>query len=509
MFEWFHKDLLSEEAPYAILLMVVSLLFLFRSLKTWRKSLINTSVFFIACLLGDLIAGLIDGPGLKHASRLVRELAVFGEGLAVIRFAGLACFRIILPALHVSISGILADILIIVGYIGWAFVRLSLAGIELTQLFATSAILTAVLAFAMQDTLGNLLGGLALQMDNSLEIGDWIRIDDLCGQVTDIQWRFTSLRTRNGETVVVPNSQLMKGRYYVLCDPGQSPPYWRRHITFNVDLAHSPTRVIETATEAIRSADIEFVAHDPQPSCVLMDFGPGYGHYDLRYWLTHPQEDDPTDSAIRTHIMAALQRAGVRLAVSDQTVHLVNEGKNHREDVRQRELKRRLEAIRKVELFATLSDEERAKLAERLIPAPFAKGDVIIRQGAVAHWLYIMISGEAEAWWQPPNGPRRLHEHRGPGSVFGELGLMTGASRRATVVATSDVEAYRLDKEGFEQIIRARPELAETFSGILQRRLAHFEKMEQGYVQDRTDHQRKVESADLGKKILDFFGINR
>ena len=64
----------------------------------------------------------------------------------------------------------------------------------------------------MQDTLGNLLGGLALQMDNSLEIGDWIKIDDLSGQVTDIQWRFTALLTRNGEKVVVPNSQLMKGR---------------------------------------------------------------------------------------------------------------------------------------------------------------------------------------------------------------------------------------------------------------------------------------------------------
>ena len=56
--------------------------------------------------------------------------------------------------------------------------RLNLAGVELNHLFATSAILTAVLAISMQDTLGNLLGGLALQMDNSLEIGDWIKIDD-------------------------------------------------------------------------------------------------------------------------------------------------------------------------------------------------------------------------------------------------------------------------------------------------------------------------------------------
>lgn len=503
----FNHPLLSVEAPFAIVLMAISMLFLFRSLRTWRKSLINTFVFFIVCLCGDFLAGFLDGPQLNRASRLLRELAVFGEGLAVIRFAGLAVFRIILPAIHIHISGILADILIIVGYVAWAFIRLSLAGVELTQLFATSAILTAVLAFSMQDTLGNLLGGLALQMDNSLEIGDWIKIDDLSGQVTDIQWRFTSLRTRNGETVVLPNSHLMKGRYFVLCDADATPPLWRRHIVFNVDLAFPPPKVIRVTEEAIRAAEIAHVARHPEPDCVLMEFGPGYAHYDLRYWLNDPLVDDPTDSQVRTHVLAALQRADIRLAVSDQTVHLVSEGERHRTDVRHRELKKRLAAINKIDLFATLSEDEKVSLAEKLSPAPFAKGDIMTRQGAVAHWLYIMISGEAEAWWQPPVGSKRLHERRGPGSVFGELGLMTGAPRRATVIATTDVEAYRLDKEAFEKIIHARPELAEVFSIILRQRLAHFDALEQGYSSSETSPVSSSEHSDLGQKIREFFGI--
>ena len=86
-----------------------------------------------------------------------RQLAVFGMGLAVIRFTGLALFNVALARLHIRISGILADILVIIGYIGWGFFRLNQAGVELTHLFATSAILTAVLAISMQDTLGNLL----------------------------------------------------------------------------------------------------------------------------------------------------------------------------------------------------------------------------------------------------------------------------------------------------------------------------------------------------------------
>ena len=501
---------LSPEAPFAILVMAVLLIFILRPLKAMRPSLINTSVFFLACILGDILAGQISGGSTsKAAAGWLRQLAVFGEGLAVIRFLGLAFFNVALPRVNLRISGILGDILVIIGYIGWAFFRLNLAGVELNHLFATSAVLTAVLAISMQDTLGNLLGGLALQMDNSLEIGDWIRIDDLSGQVTDIQWRFTALLTRNGEKVVVPNSQLMKGRYYVLCDKHQAQPGWRRSIGFNVDLAVPPGKVIEQVEGDITDASIPNVAASPAPNCVLMDFGPGYAHYVLRYWLQNPQLDDPTDSDVRVHILATLQRNGIRLATDDHTIHLVKEGASHREEVESREMQRRLQAINAIELFARLSDTEKRHLAEHLIKAPFARGDIITRQGAIAHWLYIMVSGEAEAWWQPPEGPRRLLEKRGPGSVFGEIGLMTGAPRRATVVASTNVEAYRLDKAGFQSIIEQRPELADTLSAILERRLQTFAELEQGYMEGQAKvPQTTPGSAAIGRKIREFFGLD-
>lgn len=506
-----HIPYLSPEAPYAVLAVGLMLLFIVGPLKSLRRSLINTGVFFFACLLGDLLAGglISSSVTLKAAAGWLRQLAVFGEGLAVIRFAGLAFFNVALPRANLHISGILADILVIVGYIGWAFFRLNLAGVELSHLVTTSAIMTAVLAISMQDTLGNLLGGLALQMDNSLEIGDWIRIDDLSGQVTDIQWRYTALLTRNGEKVVVPNSQLMKGRYYVLCDKHQENPVWRRSIDFNVDLAVPPGRVIQLIESDIVAATIPNIGQTPAPSCVLLSFGPGYAHYALRYWLKNPQLDDPTDSEVRVHILATLQRNGIRLATDDHTIHLVEEGAAHKAEVESRELKRRLQAINAIDLFARLSDDERRHLAEKLVNAPFARGDVITRQGATAHWLYIIVSGEAEAWWQPPAGPARLLEKRGPGSVFGEIGLMTGASRRATVVATGDVEAYRLDKEGFQEIIHQRPELADSLSTILERRLQRLAELERGYYETQNEEaQHPPGSAAIGRKIREFFGLN-
>ncbi|MGE5470625.1 MAG: cyclic nucleotide-binding domain-containing protein [Bacteroidota bacterium] len=501
---------LSHEAPYTFIALVLALLFILKPLRALRRSLINTSVFYAACLIGDLLSSLLLAEhSMTGAASWLRQMSIFGEGLAVIRFAGLALFNVALPRIHIDIAGILADILVIVGYIGWGFFRLNQSGVELAHLFTTSAIITAVLAISMQDTLGNLLGGLALQMDNSLEIGDWIRIDDLSGRVTDIQWRYTAILTRNGEKVVVPNSQLMKGRYYILCDKNAENPAWRRSIDFNVDLAVPPGRLIQLVESDIAGATIPNVAPAPSPSCVLMNFGPGYAHYVLRYWLLNPKLDDPTDSEVRTHILATLQRNGIRLATDDHTIHLVEEGSAHQEVVERRELKRRLQAIDAIELFARLSADEKSHLASHLINAPFARGDILTRQGAIAHWLYIIVSGEAEAWWQPPEGPRRLLEKRGAGSVFGEIGLMTGAPRRATVIATTDIEAYRLDKEGFQEIIRQRPELADSLSGILQSRLQRFAELEQGYHDARNEAPQNIPgSAAIGRKIREFFGLD-
>lgn len=501
---------LSAEAPFAILLMLAAAAVIFRPLRAWRRSLVNTGVFFAACLAGDLLAGLLDGLLAPTALRWLRELAVFGEGLAVIRYVGLALFDVVLPRLRMHISGILADILVIVGYIAWAFLRLNLAGVEFTHLFATSAVLTAVLAISMQDTLGNLLGGLALQMDNSLEIGDWIEIGDVSGKVSDIQWRYTAIVTRNGERVVIPNSHLMKNRYTVVCSPRQAVPQQRRLIDFNVDLSVPPARVVRAVLDDIQTARIANVSPNPAPICLLNAFGDGYAQYQLRYWLIDPGPDDITDSDVRHHVLASLQREGIRLAVGDQTIHLVQENKAHREEVRNRELKRRVGAISRIDLFARLSEAEQEDLARRLINAPFAKGDVLFRQGDVAHWLYIIASGEAEAWWTPPDGgPQRLIDTRGPGNVFGELGLMTGAPRRSTVVAITDVEAYRLDKASLEHILRARPELAEGISVILEQRRSRFAALEQGHANGSLGPRSatRVDASAIRKKIRDFFGL--
>jgi hypothetical protein len=107
---------------------------------------------------------------------------------------------------------------------------------------------------------------------------------------------------------------------------------------------------------------------------------------------------------VRPHLLNSLQRHGWRIALPDQAVHLVHECEGHRPAARQRELAGRLKVLAGIGLFASLDERESQTIAERLVHASFARGDVMTRQGAEAHWLYIIASGPAGVVWEAPTG---------------------------------------------------------------------------------------------------------
>jgi CRP-like cAMP-binding protein len=295
--------------------------------------------------------------------------------------------------------------------------------------------------------------------------------------VVDIRWRSTLVETRNWETVVFPNSQLMKNKFMVLGRRTDQPVQWRRWVWFNVGLDVAPTRVVGVVEESVLHTEIANVAKNPAPSCILMETdSKGFGRYALRYWLTDLGPDDFTDAMLRWHIISALQRAGIKLAVEEHSIHLTKENEKYDEVVRQREVMLRIKTLRKVELFSQLNEAELTRMAERLRYSPFAKGNIITRQGDEhSHWLYIIINGEAEVYVDLPNGKRRSVRILERGNFFGEMGLLTGAPRSASVVARSDVECYRIDKDVVEEILQARPSIADEISNLLVARRAELD----------------------------------
>lgn len=499
----------AESFPLLVMVLCIAVLLLhFR--REERASIFNTVSLFFASLFGQFISGLLHALEFERAAGVTHEIFVIGAGIAVIRLWGLLVFRIVLPAFKLNPPRITEDILVIIAYIAWFMVRLRYAGLDLGSILATSAMITAVVAFAMQDTLGNILGGLALQMDSSIEIGDWIKVDDISGRVVDIRWRSTLVETRNWETVVFPNSQLMKNKFIVLGRRSEQPVQWRRWVWFNVGMDVAPTKVVSVVEDSILQTEINNVAKTPAPNCVLMDMdNKGYARYALRYWLTDLAVDDPTDAMLRWHIITALQRAGIKLALEERSVHITKENEKHDEIVHQREVLLRIKTLRRVELFSQLTDVELRALAERLRYSPFAKGNIITRQGdEKSHWLYIIISGEAEVYVDLPNGKRRTVRDLGRGHFFGEMGLLTGAPRSASVIAKTDVECYRIDKEVVEELLHARPSIAEEISHILVARRAELDSALHNL--DATGAHKDIsqQRSEILATIKRFFSLN-
>jgi len=467
-----------------------------------RASVRNSLLLLGLCAIAQLADIVAAGMGVHRAAAIAADAASVLAGLVLVRLGAILAFRVLLPAAGAHPARIVEDLATALLFFAWGFIWLRLAGVDLASLVTTSAIITAVIGFSMQQSLGNVLGGVVLQLDRSLKPGYWVRLDDVSGRIVEITWGHTAIETRNGETVVVPNGWLIQNRFMVIGTRADPEGPWRRWIRLNVDFSAQPGDVCRVLEEAVRDAEIDNVAPKPAPSAVLMEIGPRYGSYALRYWMVDRLPDDATDSRVREHVVAALERHGMPLAVPYQEQLELHDTEAHRQMQAAAEHRRRVAALAAVDLFAALSEAEREALAPHLAFAPFAAGDVMTRQGAVAHWLYLIVSGAAAVYVDTPEG-RRAVGALGAGEVFGEMGMMTGEPRRATVVATSDVACYRLDKSGFAQVLAKRPDIAESLSAILARREAE----RAGRAQGSAHGARSMAHGDMLERIRRFFGL--
>ncbi len=460
------------------------------------------------------VISLLVAAGFKAVDNHVDEYFripcwVFG-GVAFVGAAATLLFSVVLPRLKLAVPQIVQDVSIALLSVVVAVMVAGRAGVNLSGLIATSAVLTAVLGFSLQDTIANIAGGLGLQTDNSIEVGDWIRVGtqptDVTGRVVLIRWRYTAIETRNWETVLVPNRVLMNSSVMVLGRRSQQPQQWRRWVYFNVDFRFQPGDVIDVVQGAVRGAKLERVSKEPLPNCVLMDMSESYGRYAVRYWLTDLATDDPTDSEVRQVIFFALERAGMRLALPAHAVFITEETADRAAIKTQKQVERRRSILERIAIFAPLSAEERDELSRGMKYAPFAKGEVMTRQGAQAHWLYLLEDGIASVRVSDGVTEKEVAKLEG-GAVFGEMSLLTGEPRAATVIAETDVECFRLDKVVFQKVLERRPELMQPVAELLARRRVELQAAKEGLDAETAAARRRSAEVDLLDRMKRFFGL--
>ena len=398
---------------------------------------------------------------LKHVSAIL-------EAFAVINVVALAIFDLLLPALKFAVVSITSDILVGIAYIVATLGVLHGAGMDPSSVLATSALVGGIITFSLQNTLTNIIGGVALQLDGSIHVGDWIQLENgKQGLVKEIRWRHTVVETRDWDTIIVPNASLLANNIMILGKrEGESVIRRRMWVYFNVDFRFSPTRVIDVVEAALRSAPIDGVHPDPPPHVVCYDFArdgkDSAAYYAARYWLTDIPADDAAQTRVRARIFTALKRAGIPMALPAQKLYMKAASDATTRDAKSRN--KRHQAIEKLELFAMLTPDELQEIAKCLSYSPLASGETIMQQGSKGASLFILAQGKVEVVVRAKGAlPATVATIDAP-SFFGEMGLMTGEPRSADVVARTDVECYRLDKDDFERIVVDRPEIAEQIS---------------------------------------------
>jgi CRP-like cAMP-binding protein len=350
-------------------------------------------------------------------------------------------------------------------YTAVMLVVLRQAGAQIDALLTTSALLTAVIGLSMQDTLGNLFAGLSLQAQNPFEVGDWIQYDEnpqLIGRVVEINWRATRIITTDRVEVVVPNGPLARAPLRNFTKPS---PIARRSVWVVVPRHEAPHRVHQIILESLR--DAPGVLPKPAPSVVTHAFNERGVSYWVRFFISDFEARETTEGVVRDRVWYALRRAGIDLAIPVHDVGVTQDDESTRARERTEGVARRKAMLRNIDFCRALPEEQLDRLAVSARERPYAPGEIVIRAGEVGDELFIVQRGELAVIMGEGTADEievaRLRE----GSVFGEMSVMTGARRSATVRTNGSAQLLVVDRAAFKSILDDSPELAERISEIL------------------------------------------
>jgi small-conductance mechanosensitive channel/CRP-like cAMP-binding protein len=487
-------------AAYALALVLIALLL--RSPP--RATMLGMLAAIVVGVLGLwLYESHASGMRTPTASVFAREALLALVAFGVIQISVLFVFQTLLARRR--LPRILNEFVVALALIGYAIYRLNAIGVNLAGLITTSAVVSGALAFSAKETLSNLWGGIAIQLEKTCRIGDWVKIDTVTGQVVSIRWRYMAIATITNETIVIPNSTVMKNRITVVARRGEERTSWRRHVPFEVEFDHPPARVIVQVEKELANAQIPNVARTPAPMVGCVAFKDSGIEYAVSYDLIDAGEYWITDSRIRAHIYAALMRQGFVISFPRRIVEVRHD---ERPGAARREIEHRITALASMDLFASLTDAERASLARELTTSPYVAGERIFEASQPADSLYLLAQGRVEIIRERAKGalPVKLATLEAP-AYFGEMGLLLGQPRIATVAALDDALCYRLDKRGFDAILRSRPALAETLARILAERQAENDaKLQALDAEARAEHA-VGRTRELVRRIQQFFGL--
>jgi small-conductance mechanosensitive channel/CRP-like cAMP-binding protein len=333
------------------------------------------------------------------------------------------------------------------------------------ELVTTSAVSAVVLGFALQDTLGNAFAGLAIQSEKPFNVGHWVTVGEHEGRVAEVTWRATKLRTKSGNFVIVPNNVVAKEAVVNYSEPAAPT---RLYVDVGASYLVPPNAVKAAIAEALRNCPLVLTA--PAPDVVLLAFDASAITYRARFWVQDYEADERARDQVRTAIYYSFQRHQIEIPWPISVEYKGELPQADRDD-RRREV---AASLSNTDLFSPLPEEVRNAIASACVVAEYGNGEGIVRQGEPGQSMFIVARGEVSVLLEPG---REEVARIAAGGYFGEMSLLTGEPRTATVVALGDVSVIELNADLFRRLAAEHPAAIEQMAVSAMTRRADLERM--------------------------------
>jgi small-conductance mechanosensitive channel/CRP-like cAMP-binding protein len=413
-----------------------------------------------------LVEGQLSHPGKEAVTKAALAAIVVLCAYVLLQIGDHVVWERLLKPRHIHVPRLLFDVVNALVLAGVALALLKvLYSFNLTGLLVTSTVLSAILGLSLQDVLSSLMAGIALQIEGPVAPREWVRVGDKEGEVVQMNWRTITLRSRDGHHVVLPNSRVAREDIVNYSRPG---PSVMLHATIGVAYAHPPAEVKAALSAAVSGA--EGVAASPPVEVLVSRFGDSAVEYDLRFWTRDLAGVAGVRDAALARAWYALRRAGLSIPFPQREVALRNVSENRGAELLERRRTESFDALRGVDTFRPLSDEQVSGLARNARLERYTAGEALVRQGDAGRSLFVVRTGDVRIEKAGDGGAARELARLGPGSFFGEMSLLTGEPRSASVVALGEVEVVVVKKDAFSTLLHDDGHLARALSEALEER---------------------------------------
>jgi small-conductance mechanosensitive channel/CRP-like cAMP-binding protein len=370
-------------------------------------------------------------------------------------------------------------------------------GLTIKELLIAPGIAAIVIGLAMQDLAGNVIAGIALQSGRSFAQGDWLLVDNRYAEVVEITWRSTRLRTLDDVSLEIPNRDLARLIIVNLNRPQTSHAV---RLNFIIDYSEPPTRVKGILLHAASNA--RGVLPEPKPRAFVKNFSDYGVEYEIKFSLISHRDFSEVCDAVRTNVWYALRRHGIKIPFPTRTVQLERPVRDKQQEVQSAART----ILREQPIFKCLGDEQLDALLPRGRTAHFGKDEKLIQQGEAGQSMFLLVSGEANVTVER-NGNPTLVASLGAGDCFGEMSLLTGEPRTATVIANSDCEVVEIDKAVLARSVKENPQLLKQLSELLARRQMETEGLLASGTPSTIGERQSQYAAGFLGKLRHFFEL--